>query len=192
MASSDNDQLPMDLGIEIRRSDQAWLDWVDVERRAREAGAFRDRIGLAALPPLPWTEDSDELTRISTAIKDLIPDLDAARAPQNCSVTDGFACFVVECAQRWAGAELSNDPVADRERVLFADEPDVNPLLRWPFDAEATTVWGLIDVMTYYPSGFSSVAALLAEYCTQYLSWCLDNDVDSPVLRYVYPDGLPS
>ncbi|WP_433566928.1 hypothetical protein ACQP1O_18125 [Nocardia sp. CA-151230] len=191
MATSHDDQLSMDLGVEIRHTDQAWRDWSDPTRRADTAARFRDRIGVTGLPELPWSEDSPELVHITTRIDDLFPDMTTATAPENAAITDEFACFLVDCYERWTGAEVANYPVEALDKTLFPSQPDVNPLLTWPFEAETSTVWGLLYVMTNYGSGFEWLASVLDEYCTSYLMWCVDNDVDSAVRRYVYPDGVP-
>lgn len=176
MAGSHDDQLSLDLGIEIRHTDQAWRDWVEPTRRAAAAARFRDRIGMTGRPKPPWSEDSEESVRIACEIDRLFPDLHALHAPEKAGIADEFASYLVNCCQRWAGAEVANYPVRDLGRTLFPSRPDINPILIWPFDPESSTVWSLLHLMTYDGSGFATLASILNLHCTSYLEWCLDND----------------
>lgn len=176
MAGSHDDQLSLDLGIEIRHTDQAWRDWVEPARRAAAADRFRERIGVTGRPKPPWGEETVESARIACRIDRLFPDGDALRAPENGCAVDEFASYLVNCCQRWAGAEVANYPVCDLRNTLFPSQPDVNPILIWPFDPESLTVWGLLRVMTYDGAGFATLSSILSLRCTSYLKWCLDND----------------
>ncbi|MEV6072525.1 hypothetical protein AB0L82_38790 [Nocardia sp. NPDC052001] len=66
---------------------------------------------MVELPSAPWRKN--KVGRIASATDALFPDMSAVIAPENIVLVDEFACFLIECHERWDGGTLCSYPVQE-------------------------------------------------------------------------------
>ncbi len=164
---SDDDQMSMDLGIEVERTE--WGKWVDANRQEAQARKFMTYAGISGIPSRPWPEDSSEVKRLDPVVAELFPDMDATRKPENIDMADAFICFVGKCFIKFAGARWIDWEWSESEYTFYEH---VNPAVQCDtHDEDEILMWSLMNDMIHYrPEDhrgmFSFIAAVIREYST--------------------------
>ncbi|GAA5056594.1 hypothetical protein [Nocardia callitridis] len=167
-----DDQLPIDLGIDLDDPVALWQAWNNPTRRATQSGRFLHRISSDDLFTenlmwsLPYLGLSPRTRQINDAIKTLFPDMTAALNPENASLADEFVCFIAEAFTTNTGATLYNDQPVPPGRSFYTA---INPALRYPFTDRTDTLWELADQALR--DGWATVGALLHDATQQHDDW---------------------
>ncbi|MFI6958691.1 hypothetical protein ACIBJI_35150 [Nocardia sp. NPDC050408] len=98
-----DDQLGLDLVVDVKPN--AWVTWVEPQRRTAQVRKLLNRAELPALPSEPWDFESDEAIQINDVIAELFPDITAATLSENADLVDQLVCFLGEWFIRYLDAQ---------------------------------------------------------------------------------------
>lgn len=142
----DDEQLGMDLGVKVERTE--WGKWIDPDRQAAQVKKFLGHVGLDRLPSTFWPADSPDLHRLNDVCRELFPDSDIPYRPENQDMTDAFICFLGACFSKYVGGEWVDHSASGPDKSFY--DGGVNPALRWvdyDGDEDERTVFDYLDSM---------------------------------------------